>query len=204
MKNKLTERNVPYTSLSIHQFFAGELCAKDIFRRIMDHRFGWTKRWLLLPMTGNIRYPMQETLQGVNSHDTFLSVGMCLSLDAGSSEHWFILPRLFAHSGSLPTNIVPLPDSGCLYWAVILCHSFCPDLSHLRQPFSFTAGPLSHSNQHGPPSDKISNTKGPRYSIEFYILRMSELIICRKAASKHQTTASPSKKPTFTSNTTVS
>ena len=36
-----------------------------------------------------------------------------------------------------------------------------------------------------------------------FVLRVSELIICREAASRHQKTASPSQKPTSTSNTTV-
>ena len=37
-----------------------------------------------------------------------------------------------------------------------------------------------------------------------FIFWLSELIICREAASRHQRTASPSQKPTSTSNTTVS
>ena len=37
-----------------------------------------------------------------------------------------------------------------------------------------------------------------------FVLRVSELMICREAASRHQKTASPSQKPTSTSNKTVS
>lgn len=36
-----------------------------------------------------------------------------------------------------------------------------------------------------------------------FILWVSELIICREAVSRHQKTANPSQKPTFTSNTAV-
>lgn len=56
-------------------------------------------------------------------------------------------------------------------------------------------------------SSKVGgNLQDQRFKVKYsgFLLHVSELIICRNAASRHPKTSSPSQKPTSASNTTVS
>ena len=150
--------------------------------------------------------------KGVNSHDTFLIPFSDLSECA-----WVWMQGLVGTDSSCPDFshileaflqisffcVILDVSSGHLFVPFILPRSFAPSTAFLFHTSGYKQVYYPNLTNMARRQTKRPTPEDQGTALSF-ILRMSELIICRKAVSEHQTTASPAKKPTFTSNTTVS